>query len=211
MSSGRVSGNIRNKQRKAQGNPSLCLRPEWRCDTQNTQTYRKGVGREYGNILRELVFTAADLGGIPSNVCPEQVHKRLNSTFIARWHTERPTVPARRVSMAHDVVSYTDFGDVALTLCTICAAVAHGRPVHGFFHVGRVALVVVVAGARGIGSCALRQAFVDVARVEGAGERALGTGGCLDRWKALGSEARYAVSLGGVGIGGHGSSRHGSR
>lgn len=71
----------------------------------------------------------------------------------------------QRVSMVQQG-SNTNFWDVALTLCTICAAVAHGRPVHGFFHVWRVARVVVVIVR--IGPCSASQTFVDMPCIKGA-------------------------------------------
>jgi hypothetical protein len=106
--------------------------------------------------------------------------------------------------------SNTNFWDVALTLCTICAAVAHGRPIHGFFHVWRVARVVAVIVR--VGPCSPGQAFIDVPRIKGAGKGAFGAGIGLNRWKTLGCEARDAVVLRSrIGVGRHGGRRHCSR
>lgn len=115
----------------------------------------------------------------------------------------------QRVSMVQQG-SNTNFWDVALTLCTICAAVAHGRPVHGFFHVWRVARVVVVRVR--IGACSLGEAFVYVPSVKGTGEGAFGANRSLNRWEALGCKSGDAVVWRCiVGVGRHGGSRHCSR
>lgn len=76
-------------------------------------------------------------------------------------------VEARAVTWYH---SDSDFWDMALSLCPICPAVAHGGTIHGFFHIWRVAAVVVVACAGGIGPSSLRQTLVYVSSVECAGE-----------------------------------------
>jgi hypothetical protein len=74
------------------------------------------------------------------------------------WHTERLN---------------TNFRHVALTLCAVCSAVAHSGAIHGFFHVWRIAAVVVVACTRRTGPGSLCQAFIDVSSVECTGEGAL--------------------------------------
>jgi hypothetical protein len=151
--------------------------------------------------IKTLALTSPHQRPIPLPV-PKTDFRRRPSTRRTYAH------PSAR----HHSLDTADFGDMALTLCTICTAVAHGRPVHGFFRVGRVAAVVVVACARGVGPCTLRQAFVDVARVEGAGEGALCAGGSLHGWETLGSESGDTIALGGgVRVGRHGGGRHSSR
>jgi hypothetical protein len=82
----------------------------------------------------------------------------------------------------------SNFRHVALALCAIRTTVAHGRPIHGLFHVGRFATVVAVASTGRIGSGSLRETFIDVSSVKGTRERTLGPSYGLYRWQTLGSE-----------------------
>jgi hypothetical protein len=132
--------------------------------------------------IKTLTLTSPHQRPIPLPV-PKTDFRRRPSTRRTYAH------PSAR----HHSLDTADFGDMALTLCTICTAVAHGRPVHGFLHIGRIAPVVVIARAGGLWSGSLCEALVHVPVVEGVAEGAFGAGcgGCGGYGrKTLGSEAR---------------------
>lgn len=150
-------------------------------------------------MSRDRTYVVLGYMNIEGNRGPIGVEHRYSKTQLQRVTDPRK---AQEANSSCRPFLGIHLGDMTLALSPIRSSVTHGSSIHRLLH---VRLVVRIAWSRRHRSRTLRQALIEVALVECAGERSFLTSAC-HRWQVRrGVAVQGVVVVGSVRVGRHGT------